>query len=234
MSILMNDIMGEYQYIERLCAVSSDPILSGFDNALARQALHELGNRQAELTHLLERKNGFYAFESALHVFPFASANIFEGQDLIHWNSPDLWKGAYGSVLDEHICFAEDIFGYQFCIAHSGVSRFDPETGNLEPFSDTLEDWASLVLRDVNIQTGYPVAHSWQKVNGPIGRGNRLVPIYPLISSEGTYDISNFYEVNALKGLLSRADFASQIRDVPDGQAIKIVAKNVRNDSSGS
>jgi hypothetical protein len=84
-----------------------------------------------------------------------------------------------------------------------------------------------MMCSDFNIQTGYPVARSWQEEHGPIQVGNRLVPIYPLISSQGSYELSNFYEVNAIKGLLSRADFARQIKNVPDGSAIKLIPKNL-------
>ena len=42
-------------------------------------------------------------------------------------------------------------------------------------------------------------------------------------ANAGTYELSNPYEVNALAGMLSRADFARQVRDVPEGEKIRIV-----------
>jgi len=217
----------KFENIDKLCDIGSAPILANFERNQADQALAELGSRQSELIHMLQIKNGFYAFESALHVFPFSPSNLFEGQDLIHWNASSLWKYAYGSYLDETFCFAEDIFGYQFCIADSRIRLMDPETGQFDDICGTVEEWAGLVCDDFNVRTGFPVAHEWQRKNGPLKFGNRLVPIYPLVSSQGTYNVENFYEINALRGLLSRADFAKQIASVPDGGRIRLTAKNL-------
>jgi hypothetical protein len=71
------------------------------------------------------------------------------------------------------------------------------------------------------------VAHAWQAQHGPIRQGNRLVPIYPLIAEEGSYDISNFYEIDALKGMLSRASFALQIRAIKDGEKVRLTPIDV-------
>ena len=62
---------------------------------------------------MLALKNGFYAFELALHVFPAQSCDQHIGLDL--WNSETLWRSAYGEVTNGCGFFAEDIFGGQFC-----------------------------------------------------------------------------------------------------------------------
>jgi hypothetical protein len=51
------------------------------------------------LLSLLQRKNGFYAFESALHVFSIqpCSSEI----SLTEWNAPDLWIDAYQGLAKE-------------------------------------------------------------------------------------------------------------------------------------
>src|SRR5881394_4570455 len=62
----------------------------------------------------LRQKNGFYAFESALHVFPIGSK---EGvMDLETWNLPDTWRNTYGGLADGYLFFGEDTFGNQFCL----------------------------------------------------------------------------------------------------------------------
>src|SRR5205807_1889022 len=42
-----------------------------------------------ELVGFVRRRNGFYAFEAALHVFPLRSAGDIYGLDL--WNAADTW-----------------------------------------------------------------------------------------------------------------------------------------------
>ena len=212
--------------VNKLLQIASKPLITSLDEALVAQALAEVGHRD-ELLKLLRNKNGFYAFESALHVFPLVMDDWFNSQDLVRWNAPTLWKHAYGKQAETLFAFAEDIFGYQFCSKGDQIVRFDPETGDTERVCSSVEEWATLICNDYNFQTGYPVAKAWQAQHGPLKQGNRLVPIYPLISKEGSYDVSNFYEVDDLKGMLSRANFAQQIRDVQDGQQVRIKPSNV-------
>jgi hypothetical protein len=212
--------------INKLLEISSKPLIVNLDEAQGMQTLIEVGHRN-ELLRLLRVKNGFYAFESALHVFPLVMDDWFNSQDLARWNAPTLWKHAFGKKAETLFAFAEDIFGYQFCSQGDQIVRFDPETGDVERVCSSVDEWAMLICHDYNFQTGYPVAKAWQAKHGPIAQGNRLVPIYPLISKEGSYDVSNFYEVDDLKGMLSRANFARQVRDVKDGQQVKITPINV-------
>lgn len=214
------------QGIRKLLEIASKPLIATLDEALSMETLESVRHKD-ELMGLLRIKNGFYAFESALHVFPVVMDDWFNGQDLVRWNAPDLWKQAYGQKAQGLFAFAEDIFGYQFCCHEDQIVRFDPETGGTERVCSSLEEWATLICDDYNFQTGYPVAKAWQAKHGPIAQGSRLVPIYPLISKEGSYDVENFYAVDDLKGMLSRADFARQVEGVKDGQQVSIKPINV-------
>src|SRR6185312_2296640 len=75
------------------------------------------GSLGAELAGLLARVNGFYAFESALHVLPSGGG----GQDLAGWNDGALWRDAYRGLADGLLCFAEDVFGGQFALVDDQV-----------------------------------------------------------------------------------------------------------------
>jgi hypothetical protein len=71
-----------------------------------------LGSLRQDLYKIITAKNGFYAFESALHVFP---ANfVCKEMDLGKWNSLELWRSNYESSMGGYLFFAEDIFGNQF------------------------------------------------------------------------------------------------------------------------
>ncbi len=176
---------------------------------------------------LLEQKNGFYAFESALHIFPFPAGTWSSVQDLIRWNLQTTWKYAYQRPLEGLFCFAEDIFGYQFCINEDRICRFDPETGDVEPLTDSVDKWAGMICSNTDVETGFPIAHRWREEHGPLKPGNRLVPVYPFVTSQGSYELSNLYEIEAVKGMLSRADFARQTWDIADGTVVKIVPTNL-------
>src|SRR5215472_11112341 len=95
-------------FIAQLLAIANRP-LSSAKPSLPASMMAEAGALARELIHLLEERNGFYAFGSALHVFPAESADLSWG--LVDWNIPSLWKHEYLSFVDPGLCFAEDIFG---------------------------------------------------------------------------------------------------------------------------
>jgi hypothetical protein len=169
------------------------------------------------LVELLGAKNGFYAFESALHVYPLQRSGIELG--LVEWNAPDLWTSEYQGMADGCFFFAEDIFGGQFCSRPDGIYSFDPETGALQQVSADIESWAQAILEDLEFLTGYPVAHAWQESNGALQAGARLVPRIPFVTG-GKYEIANFYQLETVKAMRLRANLATQIRDLPDGADI--------------
>ncbi len=171
------------------------------------------------LIDALKKKNGFYAFESSLHLLPLAEA--FGGIDLVEWNRADSWKAAYTSFdLSGLICFAENVFGEQFCLDQGQVGRFDPETGEVVLMAETLDGWAETIIADPDYHLGFVLAHSWQEVNGALAQGNRLVPKKPFVCG-GDFEISNLVEMNALEAMRFRGELATQIRDIPDGSTVR-------------
>ncbi|HKQ40118.1 MAG TPA: SMI1/KNR4 family protein [Verrucomicrobiae bacterium] len=180
------------------------------------------GPVEQELFRLLSRKNGFYAFESALHVFP---SNVRHGMDLEDWNASGLWRYEYGKLADGILFFAEDIFGGQFCIKNSAVWLFDPETGNCNKIAPDLEGWADCVLTDYNYLTGYPMAHLWQQKMGVIPNDHRLVPKIPFVAG-GRYDLSNLRLMPSVDGMKWRGHIARQIKNLPDGAKVTFEVVN--------
>src|SRR5690349_3954919 len=86
------------------------------------------------LAPLFERKNGFYAFESALLVRPFG-VPVGGVLDIVSWNAWHDWTGIYGDRLNGVVLFAEDLFGGQFGVTRDGVVSFNPESGEVEPLA---------------------------------------------------------------------------------------------------
>jgi hypothetical protein len=180
--------------------------------------VREFGKRGLELSRLLEMKNGFYAFERALHIFSVGNADGL--LDLKTWNSKTVWRSAYGDMADGLFFFVADAFGYQWCIEGDEIRLFDPETGERKHFANSIEGWVDLLLGDINYQTGYTTMHQWTSVNGLVELGNRLVPRIPFVC-RGSYDLSNLKSIDAVQGMLYRADIARRIRHLPDGATIQ-------------
>jgi hypothetical protein len=205
-------------YLQKLLSLSSPPLSA--QNASLDMSLRTFAGALAdELSEVLGAKNGFYAFESALHVFPAGETE--SGISLSDWNSFGLWKSHYGEDLTSVIFFAEDIFGEQFAIKDSGVFRFDPETYEFSYISESLELWAREILEDYENQTGYTAAQSWKNIHGPIPPGYRLIPKMPFIL-DGSFEIDNLRVEDPISAMHFRAELANKIRNLPDGATIEI------------
>ena len=176
----------------------------------------------AEYERMCARRNGFYAFESALHVYPLADRCSHVTFD--QWNVAETWKSAYGGAADRPLFFAEDIFGEQFGFLDARVILFSTETAEMEIIANTLDEWACQLLVDFERLTGYPFAHEWQEKFGALEHGTRLAPKIPFMTG-GEYDLSNFYSVDAAAALRFRGDFYRQTKDLPDGAAVNVGVK---------
>jgi hypothetical protein len=174
----------------------------------------------SELFHMLERKNGFYAFEFALHAFPLTSDSQ---TGLEGWNSGSLWRDEYEDLAEGLLFFAEDILQDQFCLSQKqgGVYRFHAETGETTLMAESVEEWAGVILSNYRTETGWPFIHEWQERNGPLPLGKRLMPKTPFFLG-GTYKIENLWAGNPLEGMRFKADLAMQTRHLPDGEKVKL------------
>ncbi|MFA1028501.1 hypothetical protein ALP10_01178 [Pseudomonas syringae pv. helianthi] len=205
---------------------SLDKLLSNASSSLSEREPEILGQLRRlagtladQLLGMLRQRNGFYALESALHVLPTHSNQNEIG--ICDWNESTLWRSDYKGLADGCLFFAEDVFGGQFCIKDSKVYAFDPETGSLEYLADDIESWVQLLLSDYEVLTGYPLAHQWQKQNGQLPAGKRLLPKVPFVLG-GEFVLDNLYLADAVEGMRFRADVASQIKDLPDGAQIRL------------
>lgn len=205
------------KHIDKLVGIASDA-LSKQRPALSSDAFSNVQAAPKSLLSLLSKKNGLYAFESALHVFPSEPVGAEIG--LVQWNQRELWIGQYEGMADSCVFFAEDIFGGQFCIRDDGIYTFDPETAAFDYIASDLEAWAGAVLADYNVLTGYPLAQAWQRENGPLPIGMRLIPKTPFVAG-GAFELENLYALDSVKAMQFRATLATQIRDLPDGATIR-------------
>lgn len=197
--------------IDKLVSLAGPPLGEPADASVSPR----LGD---DLAGVLARRNGFYAFESALHVFPVGPA---PGRTTIElWNDEDLWRGEYSGMADGHQFFAEDVFGGQFSLCNDEVFSFEPESGEAERIAASLDEWASLVLADLDLLTGFPLAHEWQLVKGALPEGSRLLPKLPFVLG-GEFAVDNLYLLDAAKGMRLRGELATQLRDLPDGATVK-------------
>jgi len=172
-----------------------------------------------ELRKVLQARNGWYAFESALHLR--GTCAVGAEPALEEWNSKKGWRTGYGEAAEGCFFFAADAFGGQFCVSGEAVEKFDPETGMREHLASNLEGWASVILDDFEAQTGWPLLRQWQEVYGAIVPGRRLVPVTPFVLG-GEYAVRNLRAVPSEEAMRFYGDLAMQLRDLPDGARVKL------------
>lgn len=181
--------------------------------------LFSFGIEDESYIELIRLRNGFLAFESALTVYPYDNK---EDMNLEEWNELRVWKENYSFINKPFICFAQDIFGFQFCLTEEGIEIFDPETGEFEYLTDNIESWVNLLLKDYECLTGFTIAHEWQRMYGKIGSSTtRLSAKIPFILG-GKYELSNLYMDDVYRITDFRSNLARQIYGLEDGQAINI------------
>jgi hypothetical protein len=200
----------------KLLSVSSDALAAKPGAAPTLLEAYPLGT---ELFRMLTQKNGFYAFESALHVFPISSVDCMS---LEEWNSDSLWRDGYRDLADGLLFFAEDAFQDQFCLSANGVVRFFAETGETTVVANSIEDWAKRILQDYGQETGWTLASKWQVANGFLPAGKRLMPKTPFFLG-GEFSIENLWAGDAVEGMRFKTDLALQTRNVPDGENVRLV-----------
>ena len=202
-------------HLNKLLSIASDQLCDNTTNHLT----YDSNSLLEQLNIVLKEKNGFYVFESALHVFPSISSDNQIG--IIEWNETSLWKTYYNFDLSNVTFFAEDIFGNQFCIKDKTICLFDVESMSFEYLATSMEEWAELIIYNYDMLTGFKVAHEWQQLNGVLPTKQRLLPKIPFILG-GEYSLNNLYTSDAIEGMRFRASIANQIKDLPDGVPIKI------------
>ncbi len=170
--------------------------------------MHEDNERASELQNFLNIKNGFYAFEGALH--------FFSTDELKNY---DMWKDSYKGLADNIFCFAEDTFGNQFCIQNNVIYFFDAETGDTEFLANNLEEWAKIIINDYNFHTAFPIMRDWQAKNGMLPLNKRLIP-KKLFILGGECNIDNLYAMDSIKSMQLRGEIANQIKELPDGSKV--------------
>lgn len=183
-----------------------------------RAYLFSQGLLGQELLGLLQLKNGFVAFESALYVRSLAT--VAGSYSLLEWNRKDLWRSRFKADLGDALFFAEDLFGNQFCLKSGSVNSFDPETSEFKEVAKSIQEWCAMILTKGDFWTGFSLGHEWQVKNGQLRLGVRLLPKVPFVGG-GLFSVDNLIATPELRAMHFRAEIANQILSAPDGAKIR-------------
>lgn len=168
-----------------------------------------------ELVKLLTETNGFILHSGALHVRGACLAP--------KWHSiREAWQGIqafhtlYDDVSPSDIPFAQDQLGDQFFIRKRRVIRLFAETGEIEPFAESLDSFLNGLHGD--IEEFLDVGLSRQTQPG------QLLHAYPPFCTEDAEKGVSLRALPAKEVILFHADLARQLRDIPDGGQIDVAS----------
>jgi len=100
------------------------------------------------------------------------------------------------------------------------VSTLNPETGEIELFAGSVEEWAQQILDNFDQLTGYTLAHSWQRMHGRLPPRFRLMPKRPFVLG-GEYAVANLVALDGVRVMKNLGNLARQIRNLPDGTKVE-------------
>lgn len=136
------------------------------------------------------------------------------------------WEGEYAlhrlfpDVLESDIPLAEDCFGDQYLLRESLVLRLFAETGEIEKIKYDWPEFLVSVEADPIGCLNLGLLERFREEIGPLAPGSRI-SVYPPFVSEECRNPS-LKAISALELRVWHADFARQIKNIPDGQKVKL------------
>jgi hypothetical protein len=173
----------------------------------------------AEICTYLHLQNGFIAAQGGFHVRGACIApawhsirSAWEGEYALHHLYPDV------QVSD--IPLAEDCFGDQYLLRHGLVLRLAGETGDIEAMECDWQEFLANVEADPVEYLNLEFLVRFREQSGPLAPGFLIHAYPPFVTVEGRNP--SLRAIPALELRSSHADFARQIRDIPDGTKIGV------------
>lgn len=165
-----------------------------------------------DLFRVLSEVNGFILHEGALHVRGACSAPEWHSLRTA-WQGPNSFHALYPDVRKTDIPFAQDQMGDQFLLRDGAVVRLIGETGEIEPFCESLQKFFDEVRNDIKTFLGVGLQHK-------LGPGHLLNAYPPFCCDSGGKAVS-LRPASALEVISWHAEFARKIRSIPDGGKIE-------------
>jgi SMI1/KNR4 family protein SUKH-1 len=203
--------------------VHADPgfVPPAFEAALAESVLGASGGLRTPHRRLLECMNGGYFFERSLHVFGACADPPWHS--LGAWNSPALWRDAYGEAAEGLVCFAEDAFGDQYAYSGRGgeVVCFEAELGRVVSVAPHFVAWLEGLLEQPEAVLPLDVMRREVETRQPLEPGWQLFAYPPLCTVESRQGVT-VGQVDAVEAMRFRGSLALQLRNLPPGARVAI------------
>jgi hypothetical protein len=181
--------------------------------------LQLLARLPEEIANALRSQNGFITEGGGFHMRGACLGPLWHSMRAA-WEGEFALSRLYPSVSDADISFGEDCFGDQYLLRDERVTRLIGETGEIE---DTGRNWAEFLAHVKEEPVEFlQLKHLCRfQQDGGILKPGYLLSAYPPFIAEECVNPS-LRPVPALELRSFLADFASQIKEVQDGQRVEI------------
>ena len=153
-----------------------------FDPAAAEATLAAAAWSRPMHEQLLQKWNGFYAFDGLLHVLGACDAPV--NHSLAAWNAPDGWRASWGRLTEGLTFFAQDAFGDQFAYRAGKIVRMRATYGGILATSASLAEWVETVFLEPDKALNQRLFRECVRIHGPLPRGGHFVPTGTVVADE--------------------------------------------------
>lgn len=172
-----------------------------------------------EYRDLLARANGYVAYHGGLHIRGacltpawHSLREAWDGEHAVH----RLWP----SVSPDDIPFAQDALGDQFLLRGGHVHRLAAETGTLESLGVDLVGFDAAVRADPVEYLSLAPLQAFRAEGGVLQPG-QLLNVYPPYCVDNANRGRSYRAIGAANRLAFLSSLASQLRELPDGTAVR-------------
>ena len=164
-----------------------------------------------ELATLLNELNGCILQEGALHIRGASRMPDWHSLREV-WKGPNALHNFYDKLEPGDIPFAQDQLGDQFVLRDGNVFMLSAETGELEPFTEDLDEFLESVSDDIEEFLTVSLDH-------PLEPGELLMANPPFCFEESERGV-DLKPRPAAQVIRLHADLAKKIKDAPEGGEI--------------
>jgi len=173
----------------------------------------------AEYRNLLTRANGYVAYNGGLHVRGACLAPAWHSLRAA-WDGDRALYRLYLAIAPTDVPFGEDALGDQYILRANVVHRLSGETGELESLGTDLAGFDTAVRNDPVDYLNLAPLEAFRAEGGVLQPGE-LLSVYPPYCVEVGDQRRSFRAIPATDRRDFLASLAAQLRNLPDGTAVK-------------
>ena len=173
------------------------------------------------LQTFLRAQNGVVAYFGGLHLRGCVGAPGWHSLAAVWQGERALWR-TYGELKKSDVPFGQDCVGNQFLLRGDAVLFLDTETGELADLDVDFKHFLFGAEKFPLDALGMEPLRTFQQAGGVLQPGQLLSLYPPLCIATNRTAAPAAKAVPIARRLDWLADFYRQIKDLPDGQAVKL------------